>query len=84
MMTGDGDDLHAVGGPARHIPVLLGEVLEALSASRDDVVIDGTFGAGGYTRAILETGASVIAIDRDLVQCREWSQHQPQPAIRSA
>ena len=65
MMTGDGDDLHAVGGPARHIPVLLGEVLEELSASGDDVVIDGTFGAGGYTRAILETGASVIAIDRD-------------------
>jgi len=28
-------------------------------------VVDGTFGAGGYTRALLETGASVIAFDRD-------------------
>ncbi|MER9654940.1 16S rRNA (cytosine(1402)-N(4))-methyltransferase RsmH [Mesorhizobium sp. M0152] len=65
-MTADhGDDLHAVGGPVRHIPVLLGEVLEALAPAEGDIVMDGTFGAGGYTRAILATGASVIAIDRD-------------------
>ncbi|WP_421912334.1 16S rRNA (cytosine(1402)-N(4))-methyltransferase RsmH [Mesorhizobium sp.] len=65
MMAGDGDDLNAVGGPARHIPVLLGEVLEALSPAQGDVIVDGTFGAGGYTRAILAAGASVVAIDRD-------------------
>ncbi|WP_192180840.1 16S rRNA (cytosine(1402)-N(4))-methyltransferase RsmH [Mesorhizobium amorphae] len=65
MMVGDGDDLNAVGGPVRHIPVLLAEVLEALSPKAGDVVVDGTFGAGGYTKAILATGASVVAIDRD-------------------
>ena len=64
-MTGHGDDLHAVGGPVRHIPVLLAEVLEALSPSMGEMIVDGTFGAGGYTKAILATGASVVAIDRD-------------------
>jgi 16S rRNA (cytosine1402-N4)-methyltransferase len=65
MMVGDGDDLHAVGGPVRHIPVLLAEVLEALSPEAGDVIVDGTFGAGGYTKAILARGAAVVAIDRD-------------------
>jgi 16S rRNA (cytosine1402-N4)-methyltransferase len=65
MTTGHGDDLHAVGGPARHIPVLLAEVLEALAPKAGGLIVDGTFGAGGYTSAILETGASVVAIDRD-------------------
>jgi 16S rRNA (cytosine1402-N4)-methyltransferase len=71
MTASHGDDLphavdgHAVGGSARHIPVLLGEVLEALAPAEGDIIIDGTFGAGGYTRAILATGASVVAIDRD-------------------
>ncbi|KQZ14052.1 ribosomal RNA small subunit methyltransferase H [Mesorhizobium sp. Root554] len=65
MMAGHGDDLHAVGGPARHIPVLLAEVLTALSPRPGETIIDGTFGAGGYTKAVLESGASVVAIDRD-------------------
>jgi len=65
MTAGHGDDLRAVGGPARHIPVLLAEVLEALSPKPGETMVDGTFGAGGYTRAILEAGASVVAIDRD-------------------
>jgi 16S rRNA (cytosine1402-N4)-methyltransferase len=65
MMTGRGDDNSAVGGLTRHIPVLLAEVLEALAPNEGDVIIDGTFGAGGYTRAILDSGASVLAIDRD-------------------
>lgn len=64
MMAGHGEGI-AVGGPARHIPVMLDEVLSALSPRAGETVIDGTFGAGGYTRAILETGASVVAIDRD-------------------
>jgi 16S rRNA (cytosine1402-N4)-methyltransferase len=52
---------------ARHVPVLLTEVLEALDCSRGGVFVDGTFGAGGYTRAILAaSGANrVVAIDRD-------------------
>src|SRR5690606_30481250 len=65
MMTGPGRDNPAGGGPARHIPVLLDEVLEALSPHAGQTFVDGTFGAGGYTRAILARGASVIAIDRD-------------------
>ena len=52
-----------MSGP--HAPVLLAEVIEALSPGPGDVVIDATFGAGGYTRAILATGAQVIALDRD-------------------
>lgn len=48
-----------------HAPVLLAEVIEALAPCSGDVIIDATFGAGGYTRAILATGATVIALDRD-------------------
>ena len=49
-----------------HIPVLLDEVIAHLGVRRGGVYIDGTFGAGGYTTAILEAGAGkVIAIDRD-------------------
>jgi 16S rRNA (cytosine1402-N4)-methyltransferase len=50
---------------APHIPVLLDEVVTALASKPGDVVIDATFGAGGYTRRLLETGATVHAFDRD-------------------
>lgn len=50
---------------APHAPVLLKEVVAALDPQPGDVVIDATFGAGGYTRAILATGAEVVALDRD-------------------
>jgi len=50
---------------APHIPVLLDEVLAALSPAPGEVMVDATFGAGGYTRAILASGARVIAFDRD-------------------
>jgi len=48
-----------------HISVLLDEVVEAIDPKPGDVVIDGTFGAGGYSRAFLERGAEVIGLDRD-------------------
>ena len=65
MMAGPGADFHAGGGPARHIPVLLDEVMAALSPGAGQTFVDGTFGAGGYTRALLGADAEVIAIDRD-------------------
>lgn len=49
-----------------HIPVLGAEVLKGLALERGGTIVDGTFGAGGYSRAILEqSDCSVIAIDRD-------------------
>ena len=49
----------------RHIPVLLDEVLEALAIAPGETHVDGTFGAGGYSRAMAARGARVIAFDRD-------------------
>ena len=50
---------------APHVPVLLEEVLAALSPRPGDIIIDATFGAGGYTRALLDAGATVHGFDRD-------------------
>lgn len=53
---------------AKHIPVLLQEVVDGLSLKPGDIVVDATFGGGGYTRKILEhilPGGRVIAIDTD-------------------
>ena len=56
---------------APRIPVLLDEVVAALAPAPGEVMVDATFGAGGYTRAILKTGATVIAFDRDPDAIRE-------------
>lgn len=49
-----------------HIPVMLDEVLHALAPADGEVYVDGTLGAGGYTRAILAAAdCNVIGIDRD-------------------
>ena len=57
----------AAGGPARHVPVLRERAIEALAVKPGGLYLDATFGAGGYTRAILATeGATrVVALDRD-------------------
>jgi 16S rRNA (cytosine1402-N4)-methyltransferase len=54
-------------GTLRHVPVLLPEVLAALAPQPGQRFIDGTFGAGGYTSALLDAAANthVLAIDRD-------------------
>jgi 16S rRNA (cytosine1402-N4)-methyltransferase len=66
MMAGRGVGLTAAGGPARHIPVMLSEVIEALDPRDGKHFIDGTFGAGGYSRGLLEAArCTVLAIDRD-------------------
>ena len=49
-----------------HIPVLLGEVIDSLAPKDGGTYVDGTFGAGGYTVALLEKAqCTVWAIDRD-------------------
>ena len=48
-----------------HLSVMLDEVVEAVVPAPGRVVVDGTFGAGGYSRAFLTRGAEVIAFDRD-------------------
>jgi 16S rRNA (cytosine1402-N4)-methyltransferase len=62
-----GSDGNAVaGGPARHIPVLVGRAIAWLQPRRGGVYVDATFGAGGFSRAILAAaGVRVIGIDRD-------------------
>lgn len=49
----------------KHIPVLLGAVMDVLGDVRGLHILDATFGAGGYSRAFLNAGASVVAFDRD-------------------
>jgi 16S rRNA (cytosine1402-N4)-methyltransferase len=49
-----------------HVPVLLDEVIHALAVAPGETHVDGTFGAGGYSTAILEKEAArVFAFDRD-------------------
>ncbi|QHL89597.1 16S rRNA (cytosine(1402)-N(4))-methyltransferase RsmH [Sphingomonas changnyeongensis] len=50
---------------APHVPVLLDEVLAGLAIAPGECHVDGTFGAGGYSRAMIDAGARVIAFDRD-------------------
>jgi len=50
---------------AAHVPVMLSQVMAALAVVPGNVIVDGTFGAGGYTQALLAAGATVIAFDRD-------------------
>lgn len=68
-------DPAAHNGGAPHVPVLLRPLLEAV-APVEGIWIDGTLGAGGYTRGLLEAGADkVIGIDRDPLtheMARDW------------
>ena len=48
-----------------HVSVLLDAVLEALEPAPGKLIVDATFGAGGYSRALLAAGCRVIAFDRD-------------------
>ncbi|MFK7943895.1 MAG: 16S rRNA (cytosine(1402)-N(4))-methyltransferase RsmH [Paracoccaceae bacterium] len=62
-----------------HIPVLLEAVCAAIAPLDGARVVDGTFGAGGYTRAFLAAGADVIAIDRDpsALKAATWAAGEP-------
>ena len=73
MMWGRGDDeCLAAGGPARHTPVLRDAAMTALALRENGLYLDATFGAGGYTRAILaKPGTRVLALDRDPIAVAE-------------
>jgi 16S rRNA (cytosine1402-N4)-methyltransferase len=62
-----GDEGGAIGsGSGGHVPVLVDQVVEWLAPHARGQYVDATFGAGGYSRAILQTaGARVIGLDRD-------------------
>ena len=70
MMAGSDGRGAVAGGLARHIPVLARQVFEQFGfeqlSPHAGLYVDGTFGAGGHTRAILSVdGTQVIGIDRD-------------------
>ncbi|MFA7601876.1 MAG: 16S rRNA (cytosine(1402)-N(4))-methyltransferase RsmH [Novosphingobium sp.] len=71
---------------APHVPVLLDEVVAALAPAGGfgpgSVIVDATFGAGGYTRRLLDAGATVHAFDRDpdaIAAGRRWPETQEAP-----
>jgi 16S rRNA (cytosine1402-N4)-methyltransferase len=54
--------------PRTHVPVLAGELVEALDPRPGQVAVDGTFGAGGHARLVAErigAAGTLVAIDRD-------------------
>ena len=72
----------AFPNPARHVPVLVDEVVRALAIAPGETVVDGTFGAGGYTRAMLSAGAGrVIGFDRDPDAIAEGASLVPDPNL---
>jgi 16S rRNA (cytosine1402-N4)-methyltransferase len=67
---------------APHVPVLVNEVIGALAIHDGDMAVDGTFGAGGYTRAMLAAGAGrVIGFDRDPEAIEAGRSLVPNPAL---
>jgi 16S rRNA (cytosine1402-N4)-methyltransferase len=71
----------ALAAPTVHVPVLLDEVLRAIQPHAGGLYVDGTFGAGGYSKAILDTAdCRVYAFDRDpaaIARGRELAQRYP-------
>ncbi len=68
--------------PAPHEPVLLDEVLAGLAVQPGSTHVDGTFGAGGYSKALLGAGAGrVIAFDRDPTAIEEGRSLVPDPRL---
>ena len=61
-------------GEKQHIPVLLDAVLEKLDVRADGVYVDGTFGRGGHSRALLDRlgpDGRLVVIDRDYFKVSE-------------
>lgn len=58
-----------------HVPVLLAEAIDSLRPAPGALVIDATFGAGGYSRRLIDAGATVHGFDRDpsaIAAARDW------------
>jgi 16S rRNA (cytosine1402-N4)-methyltransferase len=67
---------------APHVPVLVNEVVAALALRGGETAVDGTFGAGGYTRAMLGAGAGrVIGLDRDPEAIEDGRSLVPDPRL---
>ena len=67
---------------APHVPVLLREVVAGLAITPGETIVDGTFGAGGYTRALFEAGAGrVIGFDRDPQAIEQGPSLVPDPRL---
>ncbi len=70
-----------MAGPTTHVPVMLNEVLAVLAPRDGGIYVDGTFGGGGYARAVLEAAdCSVMGIDRDpdaVARGAEMAKHFP-------
>ena len=65
-----------------HVPVLLQEVVQALAVVPGETLVDGTFGAGGYTAALLKAGAGrVVAFDRDPDAIEKGIELVPDPRL---
>jgi 16S rRNA (cytosine1402-N4)-methyltransferase len=72
----------AAVAPAPHAPVLLDEVVAGLAVQPGSTLVDGTFGAGGYAKALLGAGAGrVIAFDRDPTAIEEGRSLVPDPRL---
>ncbi len=65
MNNGNGNQIETEKGVAPHMSVMLDEVLDALEPAMAGLIVDGTFGAGGYSKALLDAGAQVIGVDQD-------------------
>lgn len=68
---------------APHLPVLIDAILD--NVTPQGVWVDGTFGAGGYTKAFLDKGAQVIAIDRDPLvfeMAADWASSYPNLTLK--
>ena len=71
-----------MNGAAPHIPVLLDAVVAALEPAPGAVIVDATFGAGGYSRRLLDAGATIHAFDRDpdaIAAAGDWPETRGEP-----